>query len=112
MIDTVIVTSPGRLQQLHLSPAMRRPQMLDLPWPPPGGIHDLNRRCGALTTSSLSERTGTPTAKRPRASAQIRHLTGSNPQVTKPQPAKLPDADKSRVRAARHLSAASHELVD
>ena len=36
---------PGRgLQQLHLSAAMRRPQMLDLPRPPAGGVHDLDSR--------------------------------------------------------------------
>ena len=33
-----------RLQQLHLSVAMRRPQMLDLPRPAMRGVHDLHGR--------------------------------------------------------------------
>jgi hypothetical protein len=35
---------PGGLQQLYLSRGMRRPQMLDIPRPAAGRVHDLHGR--------------------------------------------------------------------
>jgi hypothetical protein len=91
----------GGLQDLQLSLVMGRPDVLDIPRPPPGGVHDLHGRRSRRGLHRAQVRGHEPTL-RARISAQIRSRQSAKPQVSEPHA--LPAAKRVTSQAALDMA--------